>query len=193
MNKWKVFEKIKGVFRCIGLVLVLVLSVQMAQAEDYPVLPGDDQLAMHQGRPHGGRYERHSLHHGMGRGGKGICPQTRKTPKAPPDLQTLKNPLEPSQKNLGEGENLYHYKSQPSSCKVCHGANGNGLGMMASASEPMPTNFTCKETMASVTDGQMFWIIKKGSPGTEMPPYQLFLSDEQIWQLVMYVRTFIKD
>ncbi len=192
MKNWKTLGKIGNVFHCVGLALVLILTTQMAQAADLSSLPGDDQIALHQGRAHGGRYERHPLHHGMGRAGKGICPQSRETPKAPSNFQTMKNPLEPSRKNLAEGENLYHYKSQPTSCKVCHGASGNGLGMMASASQPMPTNFTCKETMAPITDGQMFWIIKNGSPKTEMPPYKLFHSDEQIWQMVLYIRSLIK-
>ena len=37
-------------------------------------------------------------------------------------------------------------------------------------------------------DGQLFWIIRNGSPGTAMPGYGP-LSDEQIWQLVLFVRS----
>lgn len=177
--------------RFIGIVCALFLLAPAVQAEEI-ALPGDDQLAMHQGRPHGGRYERHQLHHGMGRAGKGICPQSRTTPKAPKTLLPLKNPVEPTRENIEEGENLYHYKASPTKCKVCHGPYGNGMGMMAAGEGPMPTNFTCKETMDQITDGQMFWVIKNGTPDSDMPPYQLFLSDEQIWKIILYIRTFIK-
>ncbi|MCA9485104.1 MAG: c-type cytochrome, partial [Nitrospina sp.] len=182
--------KISG-SRLFGITCALFFLASPVQAEEV-VLPADDQLAMHQGRPHGGRYERHSLHHGMGRAGKGICPQSRPTAEAPQSLLTLKNPLEATRENIEEGENLYHYKASPTKCKVCHGPYGNGMGMMAQGAGPMPRNFTCKETMEQVSDGQMFWIIKNGSPGSQMPPYQLFLSDDQIWKLVLYIRTFTK-
>jgi hypothetical protein len=32
------------------------------------------------------------------------------------------------------------------------------------------------------------WIIKNGSPGTAMPPFD-YLTDEEIWQLVIYLRS----
>ncbi|MFQ5481590.1 MAG: c-type cytochrome [Nitrospinaceae bacterium] len=152
-------------------------------------MPGDDVVAMHQGSPHGGQFERHQLHHGMGRGGRGICPQIRVTPQAPGQVYNSKNPLAPTPENLAEGRSLFHYKAQPTVCKVCHGANGNGMGMMAQGLNPMPRNFTCKETMDKVSDGQMFWIIKNGTPSAAMPPFQLFLNEKQIWQLILYIRT----
>ncbi len=190
MKKYKTTSQSKYLLHFMGLALGMMLVVPAVQAEDFSTLPDDDQLAMHQGRAHGGRYERHSLHHGMGRAGKGFCPQSRATAEAPDDILNLKNPVEANLKSLREGENLFHYKSSPTSCKVCHGSNGNGLGMMAQGEGPMPRNFTCKKTMASITDGQMFWIIKNGSPGTRMPPYKMFLTDDQIWKLILYVRTF---
>jgi hypothetical protein len=42
-------------------------------------------------------------------------------------------------------------------------------------------------------DGELFWIIKYGSPGTGMAasiPHML--SEEEGWKLVAYVRTFCK-
>ncbi len=42
-------------------------------------------------------------HHSMGFGGKGICPQQRVTAQASEDIYQLKNPLEPTQKNLEKG------------------------------------------------------------------------------------------
>jgi hypothetical protein len=40
-----------------------------------------------------------------------------------------------------------------------------------------------------VSDGQMFWIIKHGSHGTRMKLFKS-LEEDEIWQLVHYVRHF---
>ncbi len=148
-------------------------------------------LAMHQGRAHGGRHERHQLHHGMGRGGQGICPQTRSTAQAPDKIVRQKNPFESNSENFIKGESLFQWTAEPNPCKTCHGPAGNGMGMMAQGLSPMPRNFTCSKTMKEISDGQMFWIIRNGSPGTGMPAFK-FLSDEEIWKLILYIRHFDK-
>ncbi len=149
--------------------------------------PGNKEnlfLAMHFGQSH-------DQHHGEGRKSSGICPQTRTTPQAPEEDYKMKNPLKPSRQNLARGESLFNLLAQPTACKICHGAKGNGLGIMAQGLSPMPRNFTCSETMREISDGQMFWIIRNGSPGMGMQPYR-FLTDEEIWQLILYVRQFVK-
>ena len=70
-------------------------------------------LAMHQGRPHGGRHERHQMHHGMGRGGSGICPQSRSTAQAPDKIAQQKNPFESNSENYIKGESLYQWTPSP--------------------------------------------------------------------------------
>jgi hypothetical protein len=42
--------------------------------------------------------------------------------------------------------------------------------------------------MNDISDGQLFWIIKKGSPGTGMMAFA-GLPDDQVWQLIQYIRT----
>jgi len=125
--------------------------------------------------------------HSMGFGGKGFCPQPRFTVKAPDDIYSLKNPLEPTQKNLDAGESLFRVGAQPTACKVCHGVTGNGLGMMAPGLNPSPRNFTCTETMKEISDGQMFWVIKNGSQGTGMPAFPE-LTEQQVWLLVLHLK-----
>ena len=145
------------------------------------------QLAMHFGRPHHGKT--HGMHHGMGRRSKGFCPQQRTAPLAPEDIRGKVNPLKPSRENFLAGQSFFQVQAAPTACKVCHGPEGNGLGMMAQGLGAMPRNFTCKETMKEITDGQIFWIIKNGTGDTGMPPYS-FLSENEIWQLVLYIRRF---
>ena len=134
------------------------------------------------------QYRQHDMHHGMGHMGKGSCPQMRFTASAPDKFLKLKNPLISNSKNLFAGESFFHTDAQPTACKVCHGSTGNGMGMMAPGQNPPPRNFTCTETMKNISDGQLFWVVKNGSPGTGMVAYKS-LSDEQIWQIILYLRT----
>jgi cytochrome c553 len=131
------------------------------------------------------------LLHGKGRRGSGFCPQARFTPPAPDEFLKMKNPLEPNRDVVEKGKALFQYEAQPTACKVCHGSLGNGLGIMPNLN-PKPRNFTCKKTMGEITDGQMFYIITHGSQGTPMPAF-LSLSDEQVWQLITYIRSLSKD
>tara|TARA_B100000686_G_scaffold279996_1_gene300891 strand:- start:243 stop:788 length:546 start_codon:yes stop_codon:yes gene_type:complete len=141
-----------------------------------------------------GHGRRHHLrdfrgHHGQGFAGKGFCPQTRTTAEAPDDIIEKHNPLRPTREVLYAGESLYQGDVQPVACKICHGVNGNGLGIMAQGLNPSPRNFGCNETMQKVSDGQLFWVIRNGSPGTGMPAFK-DLNDREIWQIIHYLRKF---
>ena len=58
---------------------------------------------------------------------------------------------------------------------------------------PFPVNFTDPKWQALRSDGEIFWILKEGVKGTDMAPFiPLFLSEEEAWQLVAYLRTFKK-
>ena len=117
-----------------------------------------------------------------------ICPQERKTAKAPNDYLKKLNPLRGDPRNIKKGKVLAQIKAKPLACKHCHGMLGNSQGSMALSMKPKPRNFTCKQTMRDVSDGQLFWIIKNGSKGSAMPSYA-YLSDKKIWQLVHYIRS----
>jgi mono/diheme cytochrome c family protein len=116
-----------------------------------------------------------------------VCPQPRATAQAPPELLAARNPLDPTPEHLAAGERLYRQGATPMACQLCHGERGDGLGPMAAGFTPRPRNFTCAETMRDLPDGQLFWIVRNGSPGTGMLAYAT-LSDEQIWQLVLFLR-----
>lgn len=117
------------------------------------------------------------------------CPQERKTKVAPSEFLDLKNPVPLNAKNLKAGKLLYRQKSKPIACKSCHGMEGNGKGSLDFKSTPPARNFTCAETMKSLPDGQLFWVIKYGSKNTSMFAFS-DLSDNQIWQLIHFIRQF---
>ena len=118
----------------------------------------------------------------------GDCPQKRNTSFAPKDYINKMNPLRKEPRNIKKGKVLSHIKAKPLACKHCHGLSGNGQGSMSTSMNPKPRNFTCKETMNEISDGQLFWIIKNGSQGSSMPAYS-YLSDKKIWQLIHYIRS----
>ena len=118
----------------------------------------------------------------------GDCPQKRNTVTAPSDYISKVNPLRNEPRHIKKGKVLSLMKAKPLACKHCHGLSGNGQGSMSQSMNPKPRNFTCTETMNKISDGQLFWIIKKGSKGTAMPAYS-YLSDKKIWQLILYIRS----
>jgi mono/diheme cytochrome c family protein len=120
----------------------------------------------------------------------GKCPQPRKTKSAPEDIAKIDKTATANSEN---GKKLYIKTAKPIACKNCHGETGAGDGKFGKAAKPAPTNFTCKETMQNVSAGQMFWIIKNGSKETRMLSFGLNMKDEEIWDIVKYIReTFMK-
>ena len=113
----------------------------------------------------------------------GKCPQPRKTKSAPAGIS--KNDMT-RKANKANGKLLYHEKAKPVACKMCHGDRGRGDGKLSKALKTPPRDFTCKETMKKVSAGQMFWIIKRGSPGSGMAPMNL--KDKEIWDVIKYIR-----
>lgn len=121
----------------------------------------------------------------------GACVQPRKTAKAPHDALAKTNPLPISVGSIQAGKELFLRTAQPVACVMCHGEQGDGKGLMGAALVPPPRNFTCGAMMKDIPDGQLFWIIKNGSPGTGMMSF-VSLPDEQVWQLIHYIRSLAK-
>ncbi len=123
----------------------------------------------------------------------GTCPQPRETAPAPPPYSTLRNPLLPGTYDRSAAERLYFGTTgSGAGCVACHGPHGDGGGQLANQFDPAPRNFTCRQTLGDVPDGQLFWVIRYGSPRSAMPPHP-GLTDTQIWLLVRYVRQFSGD
>jgi cytochrome c553 len=121
-----------------------------------------------------------------------LCPQSRQTITAPRAYLEMKNPLRKEPRHVKKGKELSYIKAKPIACKQCHGMGGNGQGAMALNMNPKPRNFTCNSTMNTISDGQLFWIIKNGSKGTPMPSYS-HLSNIKVWQLIHYIRSLSEE
>jgi hypothetical protein len=117
------------------------------------------------------------------------CPQKRKTPTAPEKFLNMKNPVPLNDKSLKAAETIYQLSGKPITCKTCHGEKGDGIAESGFESTPPPRNFSCAQTLKPLVDGQLFWIIRNGSPNTSMFAFPS-LSDTQVWQLIHYIRRF---
>ena len=82
------------------------------------------------------------------------------------------------------GEGAEHYRVY---CSSCHGDTGLGDGIAGGSLEPVPANLA--ELQASVEDDYLFWRIRAGKDGTAMVAWKGILTDEQIWQVVAFIRT----
>ena len=73
------------------------------------------------------------------------------------------------------------------SCVSCHGPTGRGDGVAGWALDPPPADFTAPHFTAH-TEAELFDSVKNGIPGTSMPPFGSSLSDEQIRDVLAYIR-----
>jgi mono/diheme cytochrome c family protein len=112
-------------------------------------------------------------------------------PRVPADklaeARALKSPLPGSPEVVAKGKALYDGKG---TCFNCHGTDGGGNGPAAAKLNPAPRNFRHHGFWRHRTEGELFWVIKHGSPGTAMIGFGPVLSDEEIWSLIQYERTF---
>jgi len=104
--------------------------------------------------------------------------------KIPPEAVQRENPVKPTPESLAKGKKMYAID-----CAMCHGASGDGKGDMASDIKNV-TDFTNPDVQKAHTDGEWFYIIRKGKG--EMPPEGDRAKDEEVWNIVNYVRSFAK-
>ena len=112
-------------------------------------------------------------------------------PRVPADkmdeARSLKSPLPESPDIVEKGQAIYEGKG---TCINCHGANGRGDGPGAATLNLPPRVFRSHGFWMHRTEGEIFWVIKYGSAGTAMIPFGGLLSDEEIWTVMQYERSF---
>jgi cytochrome c oxidase cbb3-type subunit 3 len=78
-------------------------------------------------------------------------------------------------------------------CSTCHGQSGKGDGPGAAALNPKPRDHTDKEYMSKMSDEEMIKVIKNGGASIGksplMPPWGASLKDDQIQDVIAYIRT----
>jgi mono/diheme cytochrome c family protein len=90
--------------------------------------------------------------------------------------------------DVEEGKKLYGQY-----CGSCHGQSGKGDGPAAAALNPKPRDHTDKAYMSKLTDDDLLKVIKNGGASVGksplMPPWGASLNDNQIKDVIAYVRT----
>ena len=71
-------------------------------------------------------------------------------------------------------------------CSSCHGAAGRGDGPAAAALPASPADLVAH--FSHHREGDVFWWIAHGLPGTSMPAFSPPFSDTQVWEVVQLLR-----
>ena len=102
----------------------------------------------------------------------------------------MKNPVAATPENVAKGKALFEGKG---TCFNCHGKEGKGDGPAGAILNPSPRNFTNCDFHKKRKDGELFWVIKNGSPGTGMVSLiPAAITEEEAWAVINYERSFCK-
>lgn len=102
--------------------------------------------------------------------------------KAPADWKLKKNPVPATDASKEAGKKTYL-----TLCAPCHGEKGKGNGPLAVTLNPSPANHSSNQFQMQ-KDGEIFYKIITGK--NPMPSYRQALTEQQIWNIVNYIRTF---
>lgn len=103
---------------------------------------------------------------------------------APIDAQTVKNPLVSTAPALAEAKTIY-----TANCGPCHGEKGKGDGPASQGLNPKPADHT-SAIVQNESDGSLFYKLSEGR--NPMPAYSKVFTDQQRWELVLYIRTLAR-
>ena len=103
----------------------------------------------------------------------------------PGEYAGKRNPLGNSAEDLARGKTLYQ-----SNCAACHGAQGQGDGPAGENLNPRPANIARFAKMPMASDPYLYWTISEGGTpvNSAMPPFKNVLKEQEIWQIIAYLR-----
>lgn len=85
--------------------------------------------------------------------------------------------------DLSKGEKIYKFM-----CAKCHGKEGKGDGPKAEKLDKKPSDYTQPGYFDKRSDDELFTIIVDGN--LPMPSFELKLSEEDIDNVLAYIKTF---
>jgi mono/diheme cytochrome c family protein len=98
----------------------------------------------------------------------------------PTEYRDLMNPLGDDEATIDTGKMIY----ESTFCSGCHGALGEG--------GPASSGIVFDVDRSDASDGYFYWKLAEGVEGTAMSAYKDSLSEEQIWQVISYIRSLGK-
>jgi len=93
-----------------------------------------------------------------------------------------RNPLSADPETFRGG--LAHFREN---CVVCHGAPGVDPGEIGQGLNPGAPDLTLRRTQAR-GDGELYWIVSEGIRMTGMPAFGPTHKENEIWQVVAFLR-----
>ena len=117
-------------------------------------------------------------------GSSGSSGLKRQSP--PADFASLTDPFAGKADAVTAGKQVF-----TDNCETCHGADAKGDGPAGASLNPKPADLTLtvKETDAAY----MHWVVTAGGGAaglsSAMPSFKGVLTDDQIWQVVTYLRS----
>src|SRR5215472_9206852 len=95
----------------------------------------------------------------------------------------VKNPIPYTADAAKEGQEHFGHH-----CGICHGLDGQGTGVpFATKMQPPVADLSSKDVQG-YADGQLKWIIENGIAPSGMPGWKGILTDEEMWNMVLYIR-----
>jgi mono/diheme cytochrome c family protein len=98
----------------------------------------------------------------------------------PSAFKEARNPLDATELAVAEGRD--HFADH---CAICHANDGTGRTEMGANLYPPAPDMRASLTQ-SLTDGELFYLIRNGVPFTGMPGWGG--EDEENWKLVLFIR-----
>ena len=105
--------------------------------------------------------------------------------KIPPEAAARVNPVKPSAESLAKGKKLYAID-----CAMCHGKDGDGKGDMASDIKNVTGFYQSRRT--EKPHRRRTLLHNPEWQGRGMPPEGDRAKDDDIWNMVNYIRSFAK-
>ncbi len=93
----------------------------------------------------------------------------------------LESPVPYSTASVLRGAPLY-----AGHCAGCHGAYGNGDGPLADSLARRPPNLAAR--LSARREGDLLWSLQHGVAGTTMPAFSERIGDEQLWDILNFLR-----
>jgi len=103
----------------------------------------------------------------------------------PVEYRSRRSPFPSAPKFIDAGGRIYR-----DNCLACHGAQGRGDGDAGLDLVPSPALLSRMMGVQGTVDEYLLWTISEGGKpfDTEMPAFKDRLSEDQIWQVIAYMR-----
>jgi mono/diheme cytochrome c family protein len=107
-------------------------------------------------------------------------------PDPPAEYSGLTNPVAGKSEAAQAGSEVYRIY-----CVICHGESGKGDGPAAASLKPKPRSLAANQ--AALSDAYLYWRISEGGSKkpfmSAMPAWKTILSEEEIWEIITFLRT----